>query len=541
MKKVFILLTILLLTSIIFAGCGGSTTTSKTTTTATSTAVTSTTTKTSTTTTATTTPTVTPKRGGTLRLIYDSSPTGVIGYPVEIMGDGGFAPQLCIEGLLKESNKGEFTPWLAESYQLADDRTSMTYKLRKGVKFHDGSDFNATVVKWNLENVMAAKQAPNWASVDIIDDYTVRINLSKFQNTMWSGFNASIISKSAFDKNGLDWVRQNPVGTGPYKFVSYEKDATFTGIKNPDYWKPGADGKQLPYLDEVKISFIPDSVTQESAMQAGEADMLVIKHGSKVASDLEALGLIVKSAASDTSVLIPDTANPDSPWANQKVREAVEYAINREAIATGMGYGYWKPAYQIPGSADLPYDPNFSLARKYDVEKAKQLLTEAGYPDGFTTTIIAAPASLNADIPVAVQGYLAKIGIKVDIEYPDAGKFTTDYWLGKWQNGAVYEPVAGFPNYMTIFAVLFNPTTNWHPSWLRTPEYQAAYNAALDAPLPDTKLMKAVTDVITQYALLIPINEGGRGWVYQKYVMDAGVLETNLAPYLKLYQTWLNK
>ena len=150
------------------------------------------------------------------------------------MGDGGFAPQLMIEILIKENNKGEFIPWLAESYQLADDRTAMTFKWRKGVKFHDGSDFNATVVKWNLENVMAAKQAPNWSSVDIVDDYTVRINLSKWQNTMWSGFSSSMISKAAFDEHGIDWVRQNPVGTGPYKFVSYEKDASFTGIKNPD-------------------------------------------------------------------------------------------------------------------------------------------------------------------------------------------------------------------------------------------------------------------------------------------------------------------
>jgi hypothetical protein len=113
--------------------------------------------------------------------------------------------------------------------------------------------------------------------------------------------------------------------------------------------------------------------------------------------------------------------------------------------------------------------------------------------------------------------------------------------LGKWQNGVVYEPVAGFPNYMLIFSILFHPTTNWHPSWQRTSEYVAVYNAALDAPAPDVKLMKAVTDVITQYALLIPINEGGRGWVYQKYVMDAGVLETNLPPYLRLERTWLDK
>lgn len=391
-----------------------------------------------------------------------------------------------------------------------------------------------------MDNVIAAHQAPNWASVDVVDDYTVRVNLSKWQNTMWSGFSTWIISKAAFDKNGLDWARQNPVGTGPYKFVSFLKDTSFKTVKNPDYWKKAANGDQLPYLDAVDISFIADSVTQESAMQADEADMLVVKHGSKVASDLAALGFEVKSAAIDTSVIIGDTANPESPWANQKVREAAEYAIDRESIAT-MGYGYWKPAIQIPGSATLAYNPNFTFARPYDVEKGKQLLAEAGYPNGFTTTIVACPFSLNPDIPVAIQSYLAKIGIDAAVEYPDPGKFTSDYMLGSWNNAIVYEPVAGFPNYMQIFSIMYNPVTNWHSSWLKTPEYTAAFDAALATPKPDIQLMRAVTDLLVKEALMTPINEGGRGWAYQSYVMDAGVLETNLPPFLKLEQAWLDK
>jgi ABC-type transport system substrate-binding protein len=277
-----------------------------------------------------------------------------------------------------------------------------------------------------------------------------------------------------------------------------------------------------------------------SAMQAGEADMLTVKPG-KVAADMAAAGLVVKTAAIDTSVLIPDTANADSPWANQKVREAAEYSIDHEAISKGMGYGYTKPAYQIPGSSVITYDPNFPLARKYDVEKAKQLMTDAGMPNGFKTSIFACPFSLNRDAAVAVQGYLAKIGIQADVQYPDAGKFTTDYMLGKWKNGVVYEPIAGFPNYMNIFSILFNPITNWHASWQRTPEWLDAYNAALAAPTPDVKLMRTATDVITKYALMIPVNEGGRGWAYKSYVMDIGVLETNLPPFLKFEQAWLNK
>lgn len=548
-------LSILLLISLVLVGCSNksssTTTTAKTSPVATSSSASSTTTSkpaTSVTSTATTTAastttkpaTVTPKYGGTLKLIYDSGPSGSIGLPQELTGDAAFAPQLCFEGLLKEDNQGKFSPWLAESYDLANDQSSITFKIRKGVKFHDDSDLNATAVKWNMDNQIAAKLAPNWKSVDIIDDYTIKVSFSKWQNTMLSGLAMSMISKTAFDKNGKDWVRMNPVGTGPFKFVSYAKDTNFKAVKNPNYWKKAANGDKLPYLDAVELLFITDTVTQTSAMQAGEADVLTVKPG-KVAADMAAAGLTVKAAMIDTAVLIPDSMNADSPWANQKVREAAEYCIDREAISKGMGYGYTKPAYQIPGSADTTYDPNFPLARKYDVAKAKQLMTDAGYPNGFKTNIYAAPVSLNKDAAVAVQGYLSKIGIQAEVQYPDAGKFTSDFMLGKWTGGVVYEPIAGFPNYMNIFSILFNPVTNFHPSWQRSPEWLAAYNAALAAPLPDVKLMRAVTDIMTQQASMIPVNEGGRGWAYKSYVMDLGVLETNLPSFLKFEQTWINK
>jgi peptide/nickel transport system substrate-binding protein len=548
MKQGYIILAVILVISLLLVGCSSSkttttapgSTTAATTTTSVLTASTTSSTATSVKTSTSISVATKPKYGGILKVIYDSGPSGSIGYPQELSGDATTAPQLCFEPLLKENNKGEFSPWLAESYKLADDQSWITFNIRKGIKFHDGSDLNATAVKWNLENTIAAKQAPNWKSVDIIDEFTVKISFSKWQNTMLSGFGQYMISKAAFDKNGLDFVRMNPVGTGPFMFVSYAKDTNFIVKKNPGYWKKAANGDQLPYLDGVEMEFITDTVTQTSAMQAGEADMLTVKPG-KVAADMAAAGLTVKSAEIDTSVLIGDTANSESPWANEQVRIAIDYCIDREAISKGMGYGYTKPAYQIPGSSDTTYDPNFTLGRKYDPAKAKELLAAAGYPNGFKTSIIACPFSLNRDAAVAVQGYLAKIGIQADVQYPDAGKFTTDYMLGKWNNAAVYEPIAGFPNYMNIFSILFNPITNWHASWQRTPEWLAAYNAALAAPMPDVQLMRNVTNIMTEHALMIPINEGGRGWAYKSYVMDIGVLETNLPPFLKFEQAWLNK
>lgn len=551
MKKGFIFLTILLLVSMIFAGCGGTTTTSSTSSSTTSTSVASTSlTSTSLTSNTVTSPAVTttpaaatPKHGGTLKLIYDSAPSGSIGYPPELQGDATTAPQLCFESFLREDNQGNFTPWLAESYKLADDDSSITFHLRQGVTFHDGSSLNATVAKWNLENTIAAKEEPFWSSVEVVDDYTIQINFSQWQNTMmgdFAGASTWMISETAFDKNGLDWVRQNPVGTGPFKFVSFVKDTSFTTVRYPNYWGKDANGNQLPYLDGVEFLFISDPQTQEATMESGEADMLVVKHGDKVESDLVSRGFTAKSAATDTSAIFGDTANPDSPWSNLEVREAAEYAIDRDAIGK-MGYGYWKPAYQIPGSSDPTYDPNFSLGRPYDPDKAKQLLTEAGYPNGFTTTLVACPSSLDNDVVVAIQGYLAQVGIKADIQYPDLGKFIQDYWIGTWHNAIIYEPIAGFPNYMTIFAILFNPATNFHPSWQRTPDWLAAYNAALAAPEANIQLEQAATDLLVKDCLMTPINEGGRGWVYASYVEDIGAMELELAPFLKVEQAWLNK
>jgi len=124
------------------------------------------------------------------------------------------APQLCIEPLLREGPTGQIYPWLAESYKVADDLKSISFTLRKGVKFHDGTDFNAASAKWNLQNQIDAKRTPYWTSIDIIDDLNIRVNLNQWLNTnvrvFADGQSSMMVSKAAFDKNGLDWMRQNP-------------------------------------------------------------------------------------------------------------------------------------------------------------------------------------------------------------------------------------------------------------------------------------------------------------------------------------------
>ena len=116
-----------------------------------------------------------PKYGGILRVVFSTGPA-TLGWVPDIFPGSETSVQPCLESLLRSNDKGEIYPWLAKSYKIADDLKSITFTLRKGVKFHDGSDLNAGVAKWNLDNLIQARKAPNWGSVDILDDYTIRVN-----------------------------------------------------------------------------------------------------------------------------------------------------------------------------------------------------------------------------------------------------------------------------------------------------------------------------------------------------------------------------
>jgi peptide/nickel transport system substrate-binding protein len=481
----------------------------------------------------------TPKNGGTLRVMIDSAPGGPTGYPPEVNSSSNSYFSLCVEPLVRETSTGEIVPWLAESYKIADDYKSITFNLRKGVKFHDGSDFNAAVAKWNIDNAISAKLEPYFASVEVVNDSSIKVNFNQWQNIIINNFAGDtvlyMISKTAFDKNGLDWVRQNPVGTGPFKFASYQTGASWKTVKNPDYWMKG-----FPYLDGIEMKIVPDPMTQQAAMLNKEADMILMIP-NKVVHDMESAGLKVITRPIDTIDLYPDTGNADSPFSKKNVREAVEYALDRESIAKSLLYGYFKAHNQIPGSGLPIYSPNISVVRKFDVAKAKQLMADAGYATGFKTSIIAAPMSLNKDIIVAVQGYLAAIGIQADVQYPDPAKWTSDYMTGKWQSSLLVTPIPGSNNYNFSLNRWLGPSSPFFKSWQRTPEFIQVFNASVNSPAADINLEKAVVDQVAKDCSLIPINEGGRAWVIQSYVTDAGCHSWAWGPYFTPHQAWLNK
>ena len=306
MRGILVALGTVIVLTLVLAGCATKTTVSTTPTTnsVTSTQPSTTTTKPVTSTpaiTTTTTPTsttVTPKFGGTLRIITDRAPT-VIGYPPELGIGAANVVGVCMEPLLHGTANGGLQPWLAESYKVASDSLSITFNLRKGVNFQDGTPFNASAAKWNLDNQIQAKKEPYWKSVDIIDDYTIRVNLTEWRNSILSFFadepDSFMISPTAFQKNGIDWARKNPVGTGPFKLVSFASDTSFKTVRNPDYWGKDSQGRQLPYLDALEFIFVADPNTQLAVMKSGGGDAVSIEAGKRVA-DMAAIGFKVYAA-----------------------------------------------------------------------------------------------------------------------------------------------------------------------------------------------------------------------------------------------------
>jgi ABC-type transport system substrate-binding protein len=488
----------------------------------------------------TTVSTPTPKSGGTLKVMIIAGPQTPGGWPPDVFGPDAQNYQYCIEPLLRGDSKGDVAPWLAESYKIADDLKSITFTLRKGVKFHDGTDFNAKAAKWNLDNHIAAKDsfARYWASVDMIDDYTIRVNFNTWVNTNLTTFadgpGSWMVSPAAFDKNGVDWMRANPVGTGPFKFVSFQRDVSYKVTKNPDYWIKGR-----PYLDAVELLYVADPLTQKAAMQAGNADMLQIEP-SKAASDMMALGLDFKYQIVTIPSFLPDSAHPDSPYAKQSVREAVEYAIDREAIAKAFGYGFWQAPYQIPPPSNVAYNPNFTLARKYNPDKARQLLTDAGYPNGFKTTILVNPALVDRNMVVALQTNLSDVGIKADLSYPaNMGAFIGG--SNSMSNVLVIQPILSTPNFNGSYMYFDGPNFIWNKNFLPSPEFVKAEQASMTSPKADISLIRAATDQLSKEAAAIPLWGAGLGWVSQKYVMNGGFLERGDSSFFNTEQVWLNK
>jgi peptide/nickel transport system substrate-binding protein len=291
------------------------------------------------------------KKGGVLKIGYGQDAATVS--PLSMTRSDDFMKILpVIERLVVFDKSGLPQPWLATSWDVDATNLTITLHLKQGVKFSDGTDFNAAVCKWNLDAFRATKRAELAlvSSVDVIDNNTVKLTLSKYSSTLidsLGSYAGLMISQASYEKNGKDWAEKNPVGTGPFTMTSWDRDVSMKLQKNPNYWQSGK-----PYLDGLEYIIITDPTTMIASFVHGDIDVM----GGiqpKDAADLQKTGKYnVTVTGGDVFMLAGDGANPNSIFANVNVRKAIDMAINREEICQAVGYGFWQPIYQLarPGS-----------------------------------------------------------------------------------------------------------------------------------------------------------------------------------------------
>jgi len=481
----------------------------------------------------------TPQVGGILKVVDMAEGGQPIGVPWENTTiDTKLMPPV-IETLLVEDSSGKLFPHLATGYKIDTKAKTITFTIRKGVLFHDGTEFNPEAVKWCWDNAINAKIAPGWESVEAAGD-TVKVHYSVFENDFVNrGASRSFgfISPTAFKKNGIDWARWNPVGTGPFKFVKFQRGSILSYRKNTEYWMKGK-----PYLDGIDFLFIRDPMTQEIALMTGDKDqridILSVTSGEQAAM-MKAKGFNVLKMPVGPISLIPDSANADSPLSKEKVREAISYAIDREGIVRARGFGIWKAAYQFQPDNMPTYVPDFR-GTPYNPQKAKQLLAEAGYPSGFKMKMIVMPAMVDRDAMVAVQRNLMEVGIQVEMEFPDNGGYT-NYRFNGWRDGLMAQHTRALANFNSTFSIYFLPAFKQFPSLKRAPGLIEAIEASMKTPAPAAKEGQALTKLIAQDTMVIPVY-----YVYEMYITRTTVHDTGYADWsgstiFRPENAWLSK
>ncbi len=348
----------------------------------------------------------------------------------ETDGESFYASHQIFDTLVEfKQGTTEVIPALATKWSVSSDGLTYTFQLRRGVKFHDGTDFNADAVVFSYmrqldENNEYYQYGPwkYWGYMDMsaivdtisaVDDYTVKFTLKKIEAPFISNLAmdfAAIVSPAAYraDPEGF---ATNPVGTGPFKFVSWTKDSDIVLEKNEDYWQP-------VFLDRVILKVIPDATARWLALQKGEVDLIDFPASDDLpAMEQDPKVNLIQQAGLNVGYLALNTQK--KPYDDKRVRQAMNYAINRDEIIKGVYGEAGQPAKNPIPPTMWSYNDTIK-PYEYDVAKAKALLAEAGYPDGFKTEIWAMPVArpYNPDarkIAEIMQAQLAKINVEVEI------------------------------------------------------------------------------------------------------------------------------
>ncbi len=367
------------------------------------------------------------RRGGTLRAALDFDPPTMDPHRSGTVVDRHVYQNL-YDKLVDTDQNLTIVPMLATSWTISRDGKTVTFKLRQGVRFHDGTPFNAEAVKYNVERM----QDPKFPSarraeigpierVSVVDPSTVQFHLEKPYSPLLYVLTdraGMMLSPAAAQREGLNFALR-PVGTGPFRFVEKVPQDHITLERFPDHWDKG-----LPYLDRIVFRTIVDDNARVANLKSGDVEIISrvplpqVSPLTKEAAQPGARFSLLQFGAFRWDGITLNTTKP--PFDNRLLRQAFSAAVDREAIANAVLQGAAYPAYSFFPNGTPAFDASWKLPPR-NVALARERLQSAGQPKGFAFTLITGGGQQDQSVAQAVQAMVADVGIQMRIQVVEGG------------------------------------------------------------------------------------------------------------------------
>lgn len=453
--------------------------------------------------------------------------TSTEGWDVHVLG-------LVYASLTSLNAKGTVQPGLATSWTYADGGKSVTFRLRPGLKFSDGTPLDAEAVKENIErgitqansNIASELSVISGVKVDSPTTFTLNLTQVDYQvPDLLSGKDGMMVSPAAFSKSASG-VATHPVGAGPFTLTSYVPDSHADLVKNPGYW----DASQI-HLQDFSVQDITDPEQILAALQSGQVNVAYLQ-GSEVAP-ARADGFKIAAIPSEVVEEL-DVQTTTKPFTSPDVVKALNYAINRKALVQVQQAGYGSPAYQPFPKGFVGYDPKLANEYPYNPGLAKRLLAQAGYPHGLSVTL-SSDSQYDA-VAEQVQAQLAQVGIKATISDVPQDTQTQYLYLDKSIPFSDDE-TAGRNSPVEMLDVLYSQKglMNVDGKTATTPPaVTAALGKAQTVPLTSPRYPAALQDAVRTAVTRDPIHL----WLYTAPRIFAYSPDVTGIPYDLVQQRW---
>jgi peptide/nickel transport system substrate-binding protein len=363
------------------------------------------------------------KRGGKHVSVWETEPSGQL--DPHIMKSGFVAPptMAIFNGFMRQDfqNLGTLIGELAASWEQPDPAT-FVFKLRKGIKFHDGTDYNAEIAKWNAERILGAGfvmegkytgAAAGITKIQTPDADTITFTFDKAKVDSIEAFYfhsqglSGAVSRQAAEAAGKDFWKK-PVGTGPYKFKSWDFGARIVMERNPDYFEV-LNNEKLPFIDQFEFIALPEPAVRVVNVKNGQVSSTKIEPDQ--VRDVESNEIYIVQGGPEPLQFYPN--HQSGIFKDVRIRRALAYAINRDAVAKTVFFGQAQPNIGIPKRSKW-YDPSYS-GFPFDPKRAKDEMSAAGFPNGFEFEAMVLPTGARTKAVEFMQAQLAEVGIKVKL------------------------------------------------------------------------------------------------------------------------------